>query len=164
MLGQTHYMLDPSLPSTITPFQLRFGRSARTTFGMLFPQMNDTEATGGLGYLIESLRCRDITAVFRSKHGRERPRPWHGRVITRSSGNGWDQCWCTRNETARGLCDYKVVFEGSEHGHRDWRGKTIARTVCVGSIITHTLPHFGAHETRSTRWGAISRQYHGARM
>ena len=49
-------MPDPSPSSTMTPFQLLFRRSTHTTLDMLFPQMNDTEATGGLSNFIESRR------------------------------------------------------------------------------------------------------------
>ena len=49
-------MPDSSLPSTMTPFQPLFGRSTRTTLDMLVPQMDDTEATGGLSNFIESRR------------------------------------------------------------------------------------------------------------
>ena len=47
---------DPSLPSAMTPFQLLFDRSPRTTLGTLIPQMDDMEATGGLTNLIENSR------------------------------------------------------------------------------------------------------------
>ena len=49
-------MPDPSLPSAMTPFQLLFGRSPRTSLDMLVPQMDDTEATGGLENFIEGRR------------------------------------------------------------------------------------------------------------
>ena len=49
-------MPNPSLPSAMTPFQLLFGRSPRTTLDLLVPQMDDTEATGGLSNFIESHR------------------------------------------------------------------------------------------------------------
>ena len=40
----------------MTPFQLIFGRSPRTTRDMLVPQKDDTEAEGGLSNFIESRR------------------------------------------------------------------------------------------------------------
>ena len=49
-------MPDPALPSAITPFQLLFDRSPRSSLDMLVPQVEDTEATGGLENFIEGRR------------------------------------------------------------------------------------------------------------
>ena len=49
-------MPDPLIPSTMTPSQLLFDRSLRTALDMLVPQIDDTEATGGLSNFIESRR------------------------------------------------------------------------------------------------------------
>ena len=46
--------LDPAQASAMTPIQLQFGRSPRTTLDMLIPRMDDTEATGGLSNSIEN--------------------------------------------------------------------------------------------------------------
>ena len=71
---------DPALPSAMTPFQLLFGRSPRTTLDMLIPQMNDTEAIGGLSNFIENCRrnMRDAAVAPREIHdymeaSRQRP-------------------------------------------------------------------------------------------
>ena len=47
---------DPALPSAMTSFQLLFGCSPRTTLDMLIPQMDVTEAAGGLSSFIENRR------------------------------------------------------------------------------------------------------------
>ena len=54
----------------MTPFQLLFGRSPRATFDMLIPQMDDTEATGGLSNFIENRRhnMREVTEAPRKVH------------------------------------------------------------------------------------------------
>ena len=63
-------MPDPSLPSTMTPFQLIFGRSPRTTRDMLVPQKDDTEAEGGLSNFIESHRhnMREVVEALKKLH------------------------------------------------------------------------------------------------
>ena len=63
-------MPDSSLPSTMTPFQPLFGRSTRTTLDMLVPQMDDTEATGGLSNFIESRRhnMREVAEALKKLH------------------------------------------------------------------------------------------------
>ena len=72
-------MPDPSLPSVMTPFQLLFGRSPRTTLDMLVPQMDDTvlvpqmddtEATCGLSNYIEKRRhnMREVAEALEKLH------------------------------------------------------------------------------------------------
>ena len=63
-------VLDPSLPSAMTPFQLLFGRSPRTTLDMLVPQMDDTGATGGLSNFIENRRhnMREVAEALKKLH------------------------------------------------------------------------------------------------
>ena len=81
-------MPDPSLPSAMTPFQLLFGRSPRTTLDMLVPQMDDTEATGGLENFIEGRRhnLREIREALESmREEREKARQHHNAAIQQPS-------------------------------------------------------------------------------
>ena len=81
-------MPDPPLPSAMTPFQLLFVRSPRTSLDMLVPQMDDTEATGGLENFIEGRRhnLREVReALGRMREGREEARQLHNAVIQRPS-------------------------------------------------------------------------------
>ncbi|CAN0165439.1 unnamed protein product, partial [Laminaria digitata] len=50
--------------------KLLFGRSPRTTLDMLVPQMDDTEATGGLGNFIENRRhnMREVAEALKKIH------------------------------------------------------------------------------------------------
>ena len=63
-------MPDLSLSSTITPFELLFGCSPRTTLDVLVPQMDDTENTGGLTNFIEDRRhnMREVTEAMKKIH------------------------------------------------------------------------------------------------
>lgn len=77
-------MTDPSLPSAMTPFQLLFGRSLCTSLDMLVPQMDDTEAIGGLEYFVEERRhnLRDVReALKRMREGRGKARQLRNSVI-----------------------------------------------------------------------------------
>ena len=68
---------DPSLRSVMIPFQLLFGRSPCTTLDKLVPQMDDTEATGGLTDFIYNRRyyLREVAEALKSIHeGRQRTR------------------------------------------------------------------------------------------
>ena len=81
-------MPDPALPSAMTPFQLLFDRSPRTTLDMLIPQMDDTEATGGLSSFIKNSRhnMRKVAEALRKIHkDKEAPRQRRNARISRSS-------------------------------------------------------------------------------
>ena len=69
-------MPDSSLPSAMTPFQLLFGRSPRTTLDVLVPQMDDTETTGGLTNFVENRRhnMREVAeALKKIRESRVKP-------------------------------------------------------------------------------------------
>ena len=81
-------MPDPSLPSTMAPFQLLFGRSPRITLDVLVPQMDDAEATGGLSNSIESRRhnMREVAEARKKLHeDKEVARQCHNAGISRPS-------------------------------------------------------------------------------
>ena len=81
-------MPDPALPSAMTPFQLLFGRSPRTTLDMLIPQVDDTEATGGLSNSIENRRhnMREVAEALKKIHeDKEASRQRRNAKISRSS-------------------------------------------------------------------------------
>ena len=83
-----HTTPDPALPSAMTPFHLLFGRSPRTTHDMLIPQMDDTEATGGLINFIENRRqnMREVAEALRNIHSdKEASRQRRNARISRSS-------------------------------------------------------------------------------
>ena len=87
MLDQTH-RVRPVPTLRMTPFQLLFGRSPRTSLDMLVPQMDDTDATGGLDNCIEGHRhnLREVReALERMRGGREKARQHHNAAIQRPS-------------------------------------------------------------------------------
>ena len=87
MLDQTH-QARPVLPSAMTPFQLLFGRSPRTSLDMLVPQMDDTETTGGFENFIEERRqnLREVREALEKIHGgREEARQRRNASIQRPS-------------------------------------------------------------------------------
>ena len=86
--GIKRTMPDPSLPSAMTPFQLLFDRSPRTSPEMLVPQMDDTKTTGDLENFIEK-RCHNLRkvreALERVCEHREKARQRHNASIGRHS-------------------------------------------------------------------------------
>ena len=79
---------DPSLPSAVTPFQLLFGRSPRTTLDVLVPQMDGPETTGGLTNVIDNRRhnIREVAeAPKKIQESREKTRQRRNAKIRRPS-------------------------------------------------------------------------------
>ena len=74
-------MPDPSLPGNMSPFEILFGRKPRTSLDTLVPQMDDSEATGGLDGFIEQRRqvLREVRQVLEKKH--------ENRIATREKVN-----------------------------------------------------------------------------
>ncbi len=72
----------------MTPFQLLFGRTPRTSLDMLVPQMDDKDTTGGLENFIDEHRhnLRDVReALGRMREQREKARQRHNASIQRPS-------------------------------------------------------------------------------
>ena len=61
---------DPSLPTNMTPFEILFGRSPRTSLDTLVPQVEDTDLTGGLDNFVEARRqnLRDVAIILEKRH------------------------------------------------------------------------------------------------
>ena len=61
---------DPTLPSSMTPFELLFGRSPRTSLDTLVPRLDDTESTRGLENFVERRRqnLREVRLALEKRH------------------------------------------------------------------------------------------------
>ena len=115
---------DPSLPSAMTPFQLLFGRSPRTSLDMLVPQMDDTEATEGLENFIEGRRhnLREVReALERMREAREKARQYHNAAIQRPSMG---------TRVAKG--DLVLARESDSSLHRQGRGPKLVHEKWTG--------------------------------
>ena len=72
----------------MTPFQLLFGRSPRTTLDVWVPQMDDTDATVGLSNFIENRRhnMQEVAEALKKLHeDKEVARQRHNAGISRPS-------------------------------------------------------------------------------
>ena len=122
----TRTVPDTSLPSAMTPFQLLFGGSSRTSLDILVPQMDDAEATEASRTSPKDADTICERSVRRSRGceraGKKRvstrtprssgrqPAPAsrgatsssRGRATARSTETGWGRSRFTRNGRVRG--------------------------------------------------------------
>ena len=63
-------LLDPTLPNTMTPFELLFGRKPRISLDTLVPQIDATDKSGGLDSFVESRRqnFREVRLALEKRH------------------------------------------------------------------------------------------------
>ena len=146
-------MPDPSLPSAMTPFQLLFGRSPRTSLDMLVPQMDDTEATGSLENFIEGRRhnLREVREELeRMRDGREKARQHHNAAIQRPSAG---------TRVAKG--DLVLARESDSSIHRQGRGPKLIHEKWTGpwkvmGVVLEGLSVVIEMEGRATRSRTVS--------